>query len=83
MGNIQINKLKQAAIIPKKELFTYGLDLGMRFFQLTLGRAGVSDHQLQIIWPSFKAVSALGNLIVTTFTAARGKAIEAYPYTGS
>jgi len=67
---------KQAAIIPKEELFTYGLDVGARFFQLTLGRAGVSNRQLQKIWPAFKAISALGNLIVTTFTAARGSGIR-------
>lgn len=78
-GDFQVNKSKQAAVIPKHDLFTRGLDIGMRFFQLTLGRAGLSDRQLQTLWATLKAISALGNLIVTTFTAARGKAIEACP----
>jgi hypothetical protein len=84
LGNFQVNKSTQAAIIPKKELFTPGgIDVGFRFFQLTLGRAGVTNSQLRTLWPTLKAISALGNLIVVTFTAARGNCIEAYPHTGS
>ncbi|OCK76766.1 hypothetical protein K432DRAFT_305642 [Lepidopterella palustris CBS 459.81] len=63
-----------AAIIPKHELFTPGgIDVGARFFQLTLGHAGLSKKQLQTLWPVLKSISALGNLIVVTFTAARVK----------
>ncbi|KAH8649408.1 amino acid permease-domain-containing protein [Tricladium varicosporioides] len=63
-----------AAIIPKKELFTPGgIDVGTRFFQLTLGRVVTSRTQLQTIFSILKAISAIGNIIVVTFTAARVK----------
>jgi hypothetical protein len=65
--------LIQAALIPKLELFTPGgIDVGMRFMQLTLGRVVTSNSQLQTIWATLKAISAGGNLIVVTFTVARG-----------
>jgi hypothetical protein len=84
LSNFQVNKSTQAAIIPKQELFTPGgIDVGARFFQLTLGHAGLSNSQLQTLWSTLKAISALGNLIVVTFTAARGNSIEACPHTGS
>lgn len=69
-----IDKSTQAAIIPKEELFTAGgIDVGARLMQLTLGHAGLNNSQLQTLWCTFKSIAVLGNLIVTTFTAARGK----------
>lgn len=62
----------QAAVVPQQELFTQGVDIGFRFFQLTLGKVVRSQTQLQTIWSSLKATSALGNIIVVTFVAARG-----------
>ncbi len=66
----------QAAVVPKHELFTSGgIDVGFRFFQLTLGKVVESRAQLQMIWCSFKATSAMGNIIVVTFVASRGISI--------
>ena len=62
----------QAAIIPKAELFTQGTDVLARYFQLTLGRVVTSHNQLQTIYSVLKAISAIGNIIVVTFTTARG-----------
>ncbi len=45
----------------------------MRFMQLTLGHVVLSNRKLQTIWATLKAISAGGNLIVITFTVARGK----------
>jgi hypothetical protein len=67
------NQGTKAAIIPKKELFTPGgIDVGARFFQLTLGHAITNPRHLQTFFSVIKAVSAMGNIIVVTFTAARG-----------
>ncbi len=54
----------------------------MRFMQLTLGHVVTNQNQLKTIWATLKAISAGGNLIVTTFTVARGNKSEPYPYTG-
>jgi len=53
----------------------------MRFIQLTLGHTGLNNYQLQTFWTTLKAITVLGNLIVTTFTAARGNSVGACPYT--
>jgi hypothetical protein len=62
----------QAAVIPKSELFS-GIDVGARFFQLTIGKA-INNPSLSIrFFNGLKAVSGIGNIILVTFTAARGK----------
>jgi len=63
-------KCAQAAIIPKADLFKPGgIDVGMRFFELTIGRV---MGNYQTFFSILKAISAFGNLVVVTFTAARG-----------
>jgi hypothetical protein len=62
----------QAAVVPKQELFTPGTDVGLRFFELTLGQVVTDQTQLTSIWSGLKATSAMGNIIVVTFVAARG-----------
>jgi hypothetical protein len=47
-------------------------DVGKRFFQLTLGNV-VGNNRNLALSSSIKAFSAFGNLIVVTFTTARGK----------
>jgi hypothetical protein len=63
--------INQAAIIPKEELFS-GIDVGARFFQLTIGNVIKNDNHTLRFYSGLKAVSAIGNIIVVTFTAARG-----------
>lgn len=50
--------------------------------QLTLGRVVTNENRLSTIWSTLKAISAGGNLVVVTFTVARGNTAESYPYTG-
>lgn len=73
LGMSGLTESQQAAIIPKKELFTAGgIDVGARFFQLTIGHAITNPHHLQTFFSMIKAISTMGNIIVITFTAARG-----------
>jgi hypothetical protein len=50
--------------------------------QLTLGHVVTNENQLNTIWSSLKAISAGGNLVVVTFTVARGNEAESYHYSG-
>lgn len=61
-----------AAVIPKDILFQSNHDQASEFFRLTIGRVA-SSRQTQAICGSFRALSAIGNVIVFTFTAARVK----------
>jgi hypothetical protein len=64
---------EQAAVVPKDVLFNSAeKDVGQIFMGLTLGKTGLSANSQETLWAVFKAISALGNLIVVTFTAARG-----------
>jgi hypothetical protein len=59
-------------VVPKEELFK-GIDVGLRFFQLTIGNAIANDTTTRRFFSGLKSLSAAGNIIVVTFTAARGK----------
>lgn len=61
-----------AAVIPKDILFKPNHDQAFEFFSHTIGRVA-SATQTQAICGSFRALSAIGNVIVFTFTAARVK----------
>ncbi len=65
----------QAALIPREALFKPGeyVDLGFEYFNYTIGHVTSGIQQTRAICGSFKALSAIGNVIVFTFTAARGK----------
>lgn len=64
-----------AAIIPKADLFKAalpgGMDVGGNFFARTLGKVMKSTH-VTTFYCLLKAFSAFGNIVVVTFTAARG-----------
>ncbi|KUJ09194.1 uncharacterized protein LY89DRAFT_598930 [Mollisia scopiformis] len=64
-----------AAIIPKSELFKLpgGIDVGQRFFDLTLGHVVKNENHLITFYAIIKVISTGGNLIVVTFTTARVK----------
>jgi len=60
--------------LPRGEDFPANFSIAAEFFQLTIGNRvgeGVATRTVN----SFIAVSNLGNIIVTTFTFARGKAL--------
>ena len=74
------NQSTQVLIIPKHQLLKPGIDVGKVYFQLTLGRAGVSKYHLETFWATIRAFSSFGTLIVVTFTAARGNTVDLYLY---
>jgi amino acid transporter len=68
-----------AAVIPKATLLERGHDQALEYFKHTIGQLGpektriASETQTLMINSSFRALSAMGNVIVFTFTAARVK----------
>lgn len=58
--------------IPQDANFTNGETVVAQFFKLTIGRAWTEKRAVQLM-NACLAVSSLGNVIVTTFTAARVK----------
>ncbi|KAJ4307254.1 hypothetical protein N0V88_000635 [Collariella sp. IMI 366227] len=62
-----------AAIIPKDILFQPDRDIALEFFNRTIGKISSSPSQVQAACGALRAVSAIGNVIVFTFTAARVK----------
>lgn len=62
----------QMTVVPREEQFA-GRDIGQRFFEISMNSvAGTSPDRAHRVFSGLKAVSALGNIIVVTFTAARG-----------
>ncbi|KAH6622698.1 amino acid permease-domain-containing protein [Chaetomium tenue] len=62
-----------AAIIPKEVLFQPGQDVALEFFMRTIGHASSDPRRVQAACGALRALSAIGNVIVFTFTAARVK----------
>jgi amino acid transporter len=62
-----------AAIIPKEILFKPGQDIPLEFFMRTIGRVASEPRHVRAACGALRALSAIGNVIVFTFTAARVK----------
>ncbi|KAK4221989.1 high-affinity methionine permease [Podospora fimiseda] len=62
-----------AAIIPKAQLFKPNLDIAEEFFKSTIGRGSSDISRVKSAGQALRAFSAIGNVIVFTFTAARVK----------
>jgi hypothetical protein len=60
--------------LPRGKNFDDSFSLVNQFFLLTIGRSCGPKAAARIV-NSFLAFSSLGNIIVTTFTAARGKSL--------
>jgi amino acid transporter len=62
-------------VIPKEILFHPDLDIALEFFNRTIGLATPAIHpsQVRAACGALRALSAIGNIIVWTFTAARVK----------
>lgn len=60
-------------VVPKEAQLNPNNNVALLFFQLTFG--AVSDNPVlpNRILAAFMAISSFGNIIVMTFTAARGK----------
>jgi amino acid transporter len=57
-------------VVPKDDQLNGNVALS--FIQLTFGSLSGDDNQSQRILSAFMAVSSFGNIVVMTFTAARG-----------
>jgi hypothetical protein len=63
----------QAVVIPNDVLLNAkGSDVANEFFQRTLGTLSPDSKVAERVTAAFMAISALGNVIVMTFTASRG-----------
>ncbi|KAL2127849.1 hypothetical protein VTI74DRAFT_10088 [Chaetomium olivicolor] len=62
-----------AAVIPKELLFQSDRDIALEFFNRTIGQVSSDPRQVQAACGALRALSAIGNVIVFTFTAARVK----------
>ncbi|KAK0655084.1 amino acid permease-domain-containing protein [Cercophora newfieldiana] len=62
-----------AAVIPWETLRKPNHDQALEYFRHTITRFTSSDDQIRAVTGSFRALSAIGNVIVFTFTAARVK----------
>ncbi|KAK4102514.1 hypothetical protein N658DRAFT_523091 [Parathielavia hyrcaniae] len=62
-----------AAVIPKDVLFQPNIDVVLEYFKRTVGKASSDLSQVESACGSIRALSAIGNVIVFTFTAAKVK----------
>lgn len=60
-------------VVPKALQLDPKNNVALLFFQLTFGTLSKDDDQPQRILSAFMAISSFGNIVVMTFTAARGK----------
>jgi hypothetical protein len=59
-------------VVPKADQLNPKNNVARSFFQLTFGAISGDDTQPQRILSAFMAISSFGNIVVMTFTAARG-----------
>ena len=65
-----ITKIKKMIVVPKTEQIAGNVALA--FFQRTLGTVSKNEAHPRRILAAFMAISSFGNIVVMTFTAARG-----------
>ena len=59
-------------VVPRADQLDPKKNVALSFFQLTFGAISEDDTQPQRILSAFMAISSFGNIVVMTFTAARG-----------
>jgi len=59
-------------VVPKVDQLDPSKNVALSFFQLTFGAISKDHNQPQRILSAFMAISSFGNIVVMTFTAARG-----------
>jgi hypothetical protein len=65
-------------VVPKAVQLDSKSNVALSFIQLTFGSLSEDDNQPQRILSAFMAISSFGNIVVMTFTAARGTAIQVH-----
>jgi hypothetical protein len=59
-------------VVPKADQLVSGANVALSFFKLTFGEVDKGNTLPQRILAAFMAISSFGNIVVMTFTAARG-----------
>lgn len=59
-------------IVVPREVLLSGNNIALAFFERTFGVVSKDDNQPERILSAFMAISSFGNIVVMTFTAARG-----------
>lgn len=59
-------------VVPKELQLDKNVTVAESFFKLTFGSLSNNDKQPERILAAFMAISSFGNIVVMTFTAARG-----------
>jgi hypothetical protein len=59
-------------VVPKEQQLNPSNNVALLFFQLTFGSISNDNDQPKRILSAFMAISSFGNIVVMTFTAARG-----------
>jgi len=65
-------------VVPKERQLDPNKTVAQSFFELTFGALSDDDNQPQRILAAFQAISSFGNIVVMTFTAARGSHVHQY-----
>ena len=60
-------------VVPQEDQLDPTKNVALSFFQLTFGTISNNEKQPQRILSAFMAISSFGNIVVMTFTAARGE----------
>jgi hypothetical protein len=60
-------------VVPKESQLNPSSNVALLFFQLTFGTLSKNDDLPERVLSGFLAVSSFGNIVVMTFTAARGQ----------
>jgi hypothetical protein len=60
-------------VVPKESQLDPSNNVALLFFKLTYGTLSEDHYLPQRILSAFMAISSLGNIVVMTFTAARGQ----------
>ncbi len=60
-------------VVPKASQLDPSKDVALLFFQLTFGTLSKNDNLPERVLSAFMAISSFGNIVVVTFTAARGQ----------
>ena len=71
-GNFILTLHFKMVVVPKEDQLDPTKNVALSFFQLTFGAVSKDDTQPQRILSAFMAISSFGNIVVMTFTAARG-----------
>jgi fructose-specific phosphotransferase system IIC component len=66
-------------VVPKSDQLDPSKNVALSFFQLTFGAIAHGNAQPTRILSAFMAISSFGNIVVMTFTAARG-ALKSHHY---